>query len=511
MKTSQRIVISVTSVIVTFVAGVVVGKQIDQYASQAHDVADVSTSVNAPAANSPAIESVAQLSTKVSTASLPSSSDVNEDILLEINELLVQIKESPSQMRLSLELFTIFDTLSVEQLLNFGELLSNYDERERTSISSIIIAQLLEKAPEEVLGFMQKHSHMAGSPFYVDSIRAQVAKKKAELGFDYLNNLLYSNAKDVNMRENMQLLAALAKTNISRVVDVLLELTEKGVELDNSLIHLSFDLNTSEEHRELFNQLRRFDDMSLLGSVFGSWIELSPMDVFDRLNQIENINEREKLTETALFYWSLRKPEAAANYRLTHASNKLETVKDIMRTWPNEKATEALEWLSQQSDIDSNYHKISYLRNLSYLEPEFVEAHLNDIQLSDDQKIDFYKQIYQGYQRKSSTDAEQFAAKLPFGDQIIDKKEEPIPAEDLVSKINRIFERYYDYKYDKAFALAMDDKGGYAYSFVVNKASQDEANALALQRCEQHRKKHNVDSRCQIYAEGDMTLFNLAP
>jgi hypothetical protein len=206
------------------------------------------------------------------------------------------------------------------------------------------------------------------------------------------------------------------------------------------------------------------------------------------------------------------KPEVAAEYHLANTSNKVKALKRIIRIWPDKKASEALDWISSQGDIDVNRYKIDYLKDLSRSNPEFVQANLNQVSLKDNEKIDFYKSVYDGFKGKSSADAEAFVNTLPFKEEILGNNTSKAPTKtDRLASINKQFRRYFLFKFDKAFALALGDNDDFSYAYVVNKASQSEANELALSRCEGRRYKKNISNQCKIYAEGDVTLFSLTP
>lgn len=332
------------------------------------------------------------------------------------------------------------------------------------------------------------------------------------MGFEYLNELLALPVEDIELDKSSALINVLAKADLNQLLDTLVKFQDKGIKLENSLSLLAYGLETSEEHLSLFNELRQLNDMSILTSLLINWVKISPTAVFERLNQIEDSAERKKLSDSAFFYWMYDSPEVAANYFLTNATNKLAMLKKIVGTWPDKKAADALTWISAQSGIDTNRFKIDYLKDLSRSDPQFVQAHLHNIDLDDNEKMAFYRDLYHGFLQKSSADAEQFLSTLPFSPEMLGiTTEQTNPADTLVTKIDKAFRKYFDFKYEKAFALAIGNNNEYAYAYVVNKSSQDEANQLALSRCDKYRHQHNVESECKIYAQGDEILFELTP
>ncbi|MEP2654116.1 MAG: hypothetical protein ABJH06_19230 [Paraglaciecola sp.] len=433
-----------------------------------------------------------------------------DEVGAEVSRLLAMLVESPNHSHSTIKLYAILETLSVAQLMTLASMFEDEIDAKRNTLNKMIISLLIEKAPNKALAFAQEHISMPDFPYYLASIKAKIAEKNPELGFEFLNQMLGLSIEEIDLSKNTALIQVLAKADLKQLVSVLAEFKNMGVNLKNSMFGLSYGLKTDDDHLNLFNELRQLNDMSILSSVLMSWVKISPDAVFARLGDIENIIERKELSDTAFHYWMYNEPEAAADYHLANSSNKLKTIKDIMRTWPDAKASNAMNWLSAQNDIDVNRYKIDYLNDLSRTEPKFVQTHLDDINLNDDEIIDFYKRLYNGLNRKSSSDAEQFLNTLTFKDEIVEvAPAEGSTAEKVISTINEAFRKYFDFKYDKAFALAIADNGGYAYSYVVNKSSQNQANDLALSLCEQRRHKFNVVNQCRIYAEGDVTLFNL--
>ncbi|WP_269519150.1 hypothetical protein [Alteromonas sp. BMJM2] len=435
-----------------------------------------------------------------------------EDITAEVGELLAAIEENPKQTKSILKLAALLEELPTDKLTALAPLFENSSEFQRNQLNQMITAQLIQKAPEQALAFAQRYNPMPEFPIYLEIVKAQVAEKRPDLGFEYLNQMLDLAHEDIDLSANSTLINVLAKADLTQLIDTLEIFKDKGVSLENSLSSIGLELKTSEEHLNLFNELRRLDDMSILNSAIINWVKIDPTALFDRLNQIEDIAERENLEQTAFYFWMINSPEDAADHFLTNASNEIKTLKDITRAWPEDRAADALAWISKQSNIDTNRYKIDYLKRLSYSEPKFVQSHLADINLNDDEKINFYRNLYNSFKSKSSEDAEQFLNTLSFKDEILDvAAENKNSGNNRIAKINQAFNKYFDFKYKKAFALALGDNEAYAYFYVVNKPSQNEANQLALSQCEQYRYKHNVNNKCEIYAEGDVRLFNLVP
>jgi len=512
MKVSNWIVIVIVTFATAFIIGYATGQQLTLKSTEAVDLNNISIT------HAPSLNTLSAIETQSNTAAIPSSNSTHEsprtmvDIFAEIDTLLVMIDESPKQSSLVIKLLAILESLSVGELIELPTSLENKNETQLKILYQIIITQLIEKAPERVLAFAQRYNPMPDSPYYLAAIKAQIAEKKPELGFEYLNQTLALANEDTDLSTNSILIEALAKADLKQLVRTLAKFQDKGVKLENSLSSLAYGLETNDEHLSLFNELRQLKDMSILSSVMINWIKINPHAVFDRFNEIEDIAERKNLSDSAFHYWMYDTPEAAADYHLAQASNKLEMLKKIIQFWPDKKASNALTWISAQNDIDTNRYKIDYLNRLTYSDPKFVQSHLYDIDLNDDEKIGFYQKLYKGFKSKSSDDAEQFVNTLPFKDEVLgistDKEQH---ADNRITKINQAFSRYFDFKYDKAFALATGDNGTYAYSYVVNKQSQNEATQLAFSRCEQRRQKHKVDNECKIYAEGDVIMFNLTP
>jgi hypothetical protein len=512
MKVSNWIVIVTVTSATAFIIGYITGQQLTLKSTEVADSNNISIT------NAPAVSALSAIETQSNTAAIPSSNSTHnsprtmDDIVAEIDKLLAMIDGSPNQNSLMIKLFAILESLSADELIALVPSLENKNESQLKILYQITIAQLIEKAPDRALAFAQRYNPMPDSPYYLAAIKAQIAEKKPELGYEYLDQTLALANEDTDLSVNSILIKVLAKADLKQLVRTLAKFQDKGVKLENSLSSIAYGLETNDEHLSLFNELRQLNDMSILSSVIINWIKINPHAVFDRLDEIEDIAEREKLNESAFHYWMYDTPEAAADYHLARASNKLEILKEIMQTWPDKKASNALTWISAQNDIDTNRYKIDYLHRLNYSDPKFVQSHLYEINLNDEEKIGFYQSLYKGFKSKSSDVAEQFLNTLPFKDEILGistQKEQP--ADNRITKINQAFSQYFDFKYDKAFALASGDNGAYAYYYVVNKPSQNEANQLALSRCEQRRHRHKVDNECKIYAEGDVIIFNLTP
>ena len=247
-----------------------------------------------------------------------------------------------------------------------------------------------------------------------------------------------------------------------------------------------------------------------------TWVDISADDLFNKLNGIDDANERRVLIEKAQRYWLIKDPENAATSLLSQAENKKEALNDILRYWPTDKAEQGLLWLSRQEGIDINNYKIEFLDDLIYLEPEFVQAHLHDIELDEDNEAGFHLKLYHQLKDRSTSKAEQFLDSLSNKADVIalietksDEANEPTPTVNYLDEINKAFDNYYHYKEAKAFAVAIDSEGNFAWSYRVNQANQSIANQSALDGCEKYRLRENIAPSCIIYAEGDVRLFEL--
>ena len=434
------------------------------------------------------------------------------DLVEEISELLDLIDANPNQRSSALNLAVKLENLSIDELLSVASSFENKSETQRNFLNQFIIAQLIEKAPEQALSYAERNNPMPDSPYYLAIIKSQIAQKRPDLGFEYLDEILVLENKDINLAEHASLIQTLAKFDINQLIPKLAQLQEKGVKLEPGLTFLSSGLQTSEEHLILFDALRELDDISILNSVIMNWVRVSPEVVLEHVSLIEDSNEREQLHDTALLFWMYDDPEQAASYKLATSDNGLEAVKEILNKWPSDNGSEALNWITKQSDIDINRLKIHYLDRAIYSEPRFVLSHLNEINLPENEKVGFHKSLYNYLKGVSSSEAEAFLNTLAFKDEILESgNKKSTASSSRVQVIGRAFKKYYDFKLSKAFAVALGDEGAFAYSYVVNKPTQDEANQQALERCDGYRYKHNIESPCKIYAEGDVTLFNLTP
>lgn len=512
MKVSYWIIAILFTFVIAFATGYTTGQRLSLRPSDGLGLKNTSI------AKEPSVNALPTLSSENSTATQSSlnlaqiSPRTMETVLSEIDNLLVSLDENPNHRSSVMKLYVLLETLSEDELIALTPSFEDMSESQRNMLSDFIVALLIEKSPEKALDYAQRYSPKSGTPFYIEVIKAQIAGKKPELGFEYLNQMLGLAHEDIDLNKNAGLINVLAKADLKKLVRTLAKFQDLGVKLENSVSGIAFGLQTNEAHLDLFNELRQLNDMSILSSVLINWMKVSPNAVMERLNEIEDMDEREELINSAFRYWMYESPEAAADHHLANGPNKLKSLKEIMEQWPDKKASEGLLWLSSQKGIDINRHKIDYLNDLSYLEPEFVRSNLDDIHLSDNEKIAFYQRLYNGFKRKSSADAEQFLSTLPFKDEVLgtttDKENS---ADTFVASIGKAFKRYFDFKHDKAFALATGDNGAYVFSYVVNMQSQEEANQLALSRCEQRRYKYNIANKCKVYAEGDTTLFSLTP
>ena len=82
---------------------------------------------------------------------------------------------------------------------------------------------------------------------------------------------------------------------------------------------------------------------------------------------------------------------------------------------------------------------------------------------------------------------------------------------DRVGSLDGTFDRAYDdYKQMpdfKAFALAKDAQGNWAYGYGNNQKNQAEANSQAMDECQKRVAIFKVTEECRLYAEGDFIIY----
>ena len=432
----------------------------------------------------------------------------------EIDKLLVALATNPENKKAQLKLYSIINEFSLAEVEALILTLDSRTSEQRNILAQQIVASLLELAPRKVLSFIEQYNPAPDNEYYISYIKSQLAKKDAELGFELFEQGIINANSDTNLTEDSSTIAILAKHDSARLLDLLMEYKDKGVDITRGSNSISYGLTTSDEFNTLFKQLRDFDDLKLFDIPMIRWLELSPDDVFDKLATIENSNDRQVLTEKAHAYWMMKDPQAAADKRLSSASNPKKELDDIIRGWPNEKAEQALIWIAQQEGIDNNSYKIELLENLTYSNPSFVQEHLADVTLDNNKKTSIDHKIYKGFLQSSSDKAEQFLDSLPNKSDvqalIADQSTSPPKTqENYIESINKGFERYFDYKEPKAFAIALDSNSEFSWGYSVNNTNQEEANRRAMEVCQKYRREEKLTSHCKIYAEGDEKLFEL--
>lgn len=438
------------------------------------------------------------------------------DIFEKIDQVLHRLDVEPEDRKLMIELYSLVNKLSLIELDSLISTLNDKSEAHQDMLTQLITGQLIELDPRKALSFARQFNSMPENDHYLAMIKSAIAKKDPEYGFElFLEDINASNS-ETKFSVNSALINELAKHDLNRLMDSLLRYTNQGVDINNSLWGLSSGLKSSDEFSELFDQLRKLDDLTLLDSTIINWVDISAADLFNKLNDIDDTNERKLLSEKAYSYWLMKDPESAADNLLMQGENKNEILADIVQRWPEDQAKKGLLWLSRQQDIDINSYKIELLDDLIYSKPDFVQAHLDEIELDKDKEAAFHLKLYLQLKDRSSNKAEQFLDGLPSKNDVIAliEKESDTPKESTSKvnyrdAINKAFNNYYNYKEAKAFAVAIDSEGKFAWSFRVNKPNQKMANQSALESCERYRLRANVTSACTIYAEGDVLLFDL--
>ncbi len=434
----------------------------------------------------------------------------------EIEQLLLDLEENPKNKTAHIKLYSIISEFSLTELETLSITLGSRNKVQRDLLLPLLTSQLIELAPKKVLPFIEQYNPLPDSDPYLQHVKAVLAAKDPEFGFELFEEDLVSADNDTGVPANHEFISILAKHNLEQLMHLLVQYKNKEIDISSELFSISFDLKTSDECSAFYDELRKLNDVSLLRSAIRQWLEISPDDVFAKLNQIEDVDERKMVIDDAYHTWMYVDPAAAANKRLADAADKKSELTDILRLWPDDESEQAWAWLSQQDGIDINRFKIQLLDELSYSSPDFLLKHLANVSLDNDEKTSFNQKIYSALKRRSSEEARQFLTTLSLASQaevqaLIDEKQTPkvTPGEDYRDSINRGFNRYFHYKEAKAFAVAIDDDGAFSWGYSVNREDQQSADQAALAVCQKNRRKHKVTNDCKIYAKGDSKLFNL--
>lgn len=83
----------------------------------------------------------------------------------------------------------------------------------------------------------------------------------------------------------------------------------------------------------------------------------------------------------------------------------------------------------------------------------------------------------------------------------------PLPPEEM----NMSFLRYKEAAGKKAYALAADPSGPWAFAYSFSKSSQAEADEEALRRCNTVRTKYDVLSKPRLFAQDNEVVYYNTP
>ena len=420
----------------TFILGFYLGQQKSSRGSLVANI-EVNTSTNQLVAQNSMAKEVIAEHDLTSNRSIPPQ-EHNKDgssratkILEQIDQLLQSLEAKPEDQKLLIELYSLVSKLSLKELDSLILTLNSKSDAQQKMLARLIVGQLIELAPRKALSFARQFNPMPENGFFMDMIKSAIAKKDPEYGFELFSEGIHTANSETEFSANSALISELAKHDLNRLMDALVQYKNQGVEINSSLWGLSRDLKSSDEFSELFDQLKKLDDLDLLDSAMMRWIDISADDLFDKINGLGDAHERKVLIEKAQRYWLMEDPESAADSLLTQAENKKEALDDIVQNWPNDKAEQGLLWLSRQEDIDVNSYKVELLDDLIYSKPEFVQAHLFDIELDKDKQAAFYLKLYYELKDRSANKAEQFLDGLSNKNDVIAliKKKSDTPEE----------------------------------------------------------------------------------
>ncbi|GHF79887.1 hypothetical protein [Thalassotalea marina] len=500
---------------VTFVLGFYLGQQKSSIGSLVTNVENNTSSSQPMPPEKKTIE-LTRNKTINSQAHNDDGSSATLDKFEQIDQLLQSLETKPEDQKLLIALYSHINELSLIELESVIQTLNDKNETQRNMLVQLIVGRLIELDPKKALSFAQQYNPVPESDYYLAMIKATIAEQDPEYGFELFLEDIHTANSETELTSYSTLIGVLAKHDLNRLMDSLLQYKKQGVDISGSLWSISSDLKSSDKMSNLFDQLKQLDDLNLLDSAIYKWIEISADDLFNKLNDIDDAHERKVLIEKAQRYWFIKDPENAADSLLLDEENKNEALNDIVQSWPSDKAEQGLIWLSRQEGIDVNRFKVELLDGFIYSRPEFVQAHIGDIELDKDDQAEFHLKLYLQLKDRSANKAEQFLDGLSNKNDVIaliEEKAEKSKESTLVinyrDAINKAFSNYYNYKESKAFAVAIDSDGNFAWGQNVNRANQSIANQAALEVCEKYRRQENLTSACRIYAEGDVLMFDL--
>ncbi|NQZ23994.1 MAG: hypothetical protein HRT53_18360 [Colwellia sp.] len=278
--------------------------------------------------------------------------------------------------------------------------------------SNITSPQSKSAAANSVIGVWSNNDPLSAYDWFLNQQKHQ--DKKGSL--PYARRALYS------------IFSGLTKQDFHGAIDKLIDISSDSGNGFMAVYGMADVLTKKDEFAELMNRTSELADIRLKNNVVQSWVKRDPQEAIEWVDSVDDIEGKAQLQKEVFSGWLATEPKEAANWYLSSAApeEKQLYADKIIKQWGMFQAgtpEDALDWLSQQTEIDLQKSTATLLKSSAYSNTDFAINNLNLLS-NDKEKLDVSISIHMTLERNNKKKAAEFVEQSTIKEALQKKIEE---------------------------------------------------------------------------------------
>jgi hypothetical protein len=314
-----------------------------------------------------------------------------------------------------------------------AQLENTANQPNNASLLSLLLIKYAEQNPQESMDYINSNitSQQSKSAATTSVIRVWSNNDPLSAYDWFLNQQKHQDKKGslpFSQRALHTIFSGLTKQDFHGAIDKLIDISSDSGNGFMAVYGMTDVLTKKDEFAELMNRTSELADIRLKNNVVQSWVKRDPQEAIEWVDSVDDIEGKAKLQKEVFSGWMATEPSEAANWYLSSAApeEKQLYADKIIDEWGRFNTgtpEDALDWLSQQTEIDLEKSTTTLLKSLVYSNTDFAINNLNLLS-SDKEKLDVSIRIHMTLERKNKKKAAEFVEQSTIKEALQKKIEE---------------------------------------------------------------------------------------
>ncbi len=342
-----------------------------------------------------------------------------EDTVQEVSRLL--LNSSAMNMSKLARAYNLVQQLEQADLLTAIEQLDpNTTDPKQVKLLSLFLSRYAELDPREAITYVDNNINAKTTKKYgYSTVLTAWAETDPISALDWFKN--NANADLVNERNSglAGIFDGLAQQDLNLAMDNLDQFLDNPRSISSAVSGLAYSLSSEQDFNRLLDKTKDLDNHRLTQTVVSMWARKSPEQALSWVTSVDDNKQQSELEKKLYRTWLYTDPDTAAERYMASAdsSNIQSRAKLVVRSLSYQSPEKAMNWINQQSDIDSQPLLADLVKRSTYRNPDFAAKHLNLLKDKND-IVAKSVSIYMSFERSSQTKADDFLAASDYKDEV---------------------------------------------------------------------------------------------